>query len=568
MTYISLDTQDSQTVAPTQPPKQPSPKSKAPLSGASPVHEVESVGIATDLPIHNITTPKAGGGGTKAGPKPPKAPKAESTYATADPKFAGWILSEGLLDVIEARRNGTGFLFTFRDPLKSGSRLLESFKAEEKPKIVQRAGFTLDDGTIVEAIAGGKYLLWRGGEVLETRWTLTMPDGSVRKPPRAPDAEEERQRVLLLPSKAAPEEDETVLYADTRKLIHKYVDLPNEWEDICAHYVFLTWVYECFRALPYLRFLGNYGTGKTTMLEVVREICFRPMLMNGASSIAAIYRLIHQWRGTVALDESDFKDAGEWAEVVKILNAGYRVDNPVTKCEQVGGRYEPRSYYVYGPKLLSTRRKFADEALESRCLTYRTTTSRKVREDIPVELPESFFTEGAALRDRFLTWRLQNFQKINPASTRLAGAEMRLSQIVSPLFAVAKTQEFKTLLLNFSRDFSRERRDAREEILVLEGIRRAVGMSADELTSSAPTTKSKPLTLGQIRAGVDLVAIADGAVREGKDADSMPASRVGELLRSMGLTLVRRASGMVVPFTAENVEQLAAQRKVFGLDGT
>lgn len=71
------------------------------------------------------------------------------------------------------------------------------------------------------------------------------------------------------------------LISDIRAYIHRYVDLPIDFEIVAAHYVLLSWVYDRFRELPYLRLLGDYGTGKTRFLLIVGSICYKPILCHG-----------------------------------------------------------------------------------------------------------------------------------------------------------------------------------------------------------------------------------------------------------------------------------------------
>jgi hypothetical protein len=69
------------------------------------------------------------------------------------------------------------------------------------------------------------------------------------------------------------------------------------------------------------------------MLEVVRELCYRSAMANGAASNASIFRIIDEWRGTFALDEADFSKSAEWSDIIKILNCGYKQGNPVLRAE-------------------------------------------------------------------------------------------------------------------------------------------------------------------------------------------------------------------------------------------
>jgi hypothetical protein len=74
---------------------------------------------------------------------------------------------------------------------------------------------------------------------------------------------------ILLPREAASYGSQADLVASIKRFIHRYADLPEFWEDLSAHYVLMTWMYDRFSAVPYLRFLGEPGTGKTRALQVV-----------------------------------------------------------------------------------------------------------------------------------------------------------------------------------------------------------------------------------------------------------------------------------------------------------
>jgi hypothetical protein len=114
---------------------------------------------------------------------------------------------------------------------------------------------------------------------------------------------------------------------------------------------------------------------------VAGSICFRPIFASGATTPAPIFRILEQFRGTLVFDEADFKDSAAWSEMVKLLNNGYRPGMPVLRADKENGKWYPRSYQVFGPKLISTRFPFKDEALESRCLTSEMLPL--TRDDIP-----------------------------------------------------------------------------------------------------------------------------------------------------------------------------------------
>lgn len=229
------------------------------------------------------------------------------------------------------------------------------------------------------------------------------------------------------------------LFHQIKDYINKYLELPPSYDDISALYVLLSWVYEFAPSLPYLRVIGDWGSGKTRFLQVVGSICFRPTFASGAITPAPIFRILDLYRGTLVLDEADFKDSSAWTDMVKILNNGYRPGFPVLRADKEDGKWYPRGYQVFGPKLIATRFRFEDEALESRCLTAPMLTL--TRDDIPRVLPHSFQDEVNSLRSKLITFRLHNLFNLKrsefPNDMLEPGLQPRLQEILLPLRVLA-----------------------------------------------------------------------------------------------------------------------------------
>lgn len=85
--------------------------------------------------------------------------------------------------------------------------------------------------------------------------------------------------VVLLPS--APDDSYThpELVASLKRFVLTYADVPDFWANLIAHYVLMTWVYDRFTAVPYLRFQGEPQTGKTRLLQIAGVIfaCIDPV---------------------------------------------------------------------------------------------------------------------------------------------------------------------------------------------------------------------------------------------------------------------------------------------------
>jgi hypothetical protein len=318
----------------------------------------------------------------------PKNNSEHSTYPTQEKEFAAYLIKHDALQLKSVSCATSGKQqFCFSDPHSHANVLYQQFHEDREPTFEASAGRVLPNG-FVETVASGEYLVTEGQK---TKIQSTWGDDKVIY--RPPDHKLVKDRVVILPDAAQPYDSTEGLIHDIQCFIHSYIDTTAFWESLLAHYVLLTWVYDAFQSLPYLRFIGEFGTGKTRYLEVAKLLCYRSVLVSGATSTAAVFRVLNMWRGTFLFDEADFS-SDEFSEIVKILNNGYRQGAPVLRADGGGNReFMPTSYYVFGPKILATRNRFKDDALESRCLTFET-SEKTLRSDIPNDLPVKAFADA------------------------------------------------------------------------------------------------------------------------------------------------------------------------------
>ena len=156
--------------------------------------------------------------------------------------------------------------------------------SQAKKKTVTRPiiSAVLADGTLVEALYrpdGAKTLLCVGKDGA-WRYEQALRHCGVRLVPYSVDNNLLQHDVVLLPSEPEEYESEEVLVALIRSFIHRYVDVSPPFEEIVSYYVLLTWVYDSFNALPYLRLRGEPGSGKTRFLLIVGSLCYKPTMRN------------------------------------------------------------------------------------------------------------------------------------------------------------------------------------------------------------------------------------------------------------------------------------------------
>src|SRR6516165_9780150 len=258
----------------------------------------------------------------------------------------------------------------------------------------------LSDGTLIELQYDPEarttaFVVWAGGH-----WSIEreVTIAGERLVPFSPRNNLISNEAVLLPSRPQEYGSEHELVGSIQAHIHRYADLSSSFERVATHYVFLTWVYDAFNDLPYLRFRGDFGTGKTRALLTIGSICYKPFFASGASTISPIFHTLDAFRGTLIFDEADFRFSDERSEMVKILNNGNVRGMPVLRTMiNHKKEFNPRAFQVFGPKIVATRGHYDDTGLESRFIT-EDMGARPLRSDVPINLPDTFKAEARVLR--------------------------------------------------------------------------------------------------------------------------------------------------------------------------
>lgn len=408
---------------------------------------------------------------------------------------------------------------------------------KHKVEIVSAIGQNRD---LVEAIyddekANVRFAVWQNGRA--TIIDTYAPDERTRWVPARNLPKLYELGVVRLPASPMEYGETEDLTAAIRAYIRRYVDVSEAFETLAAHYVLLTWVYDRFKELPYLRRRGDYGTGKTRFLTVIGSICYKAIFAAGASTASPIFHMLDQIRGTLIIDEADYRFSDESALITKILNSGNVDGYPLLRSESVNGKdFKPRAFRVYGPKILAMRGRYDDPALESRFLT-ETNPNPSERLDIPVNLPSEQEAEAKVLRGKLLLWRFRNFEHMGvPAAIDAEyKIEPRMRQILGPLLAVVPDEGDQTVILKHGSLLQEALADAR-----------AQSIEAEVLVVLRKLLQEEP------GAGVSVAIIAKvhgRAYFAGLSKPFVPRS-MGNLLRTKLNLKTRKSNGVyVVPKT-------------------
>lgn len=394
------------------------------------------------------------------------------------------------------------------------------------------------DGVMAEAVWVGpdqplQFAVYEGGRV-ELRPSISLRGRDVVPPSDRSGLVS--KGVVLLSGEPVPYGTQNALLVQLETFIARYCDLPEFWVKLAALYTMMSWVFDRFTAVPYLRFLGEPQTGKSRCLQVVGHVCYKAIMAGGSTTASPLFRLLEIYGGTFVFDEADFKHSEAWSEIIKILNCGYMKGVPVLRSEKVGDSYEPRAFDVFGPKVIANRRRFEDGALESRCLTCET-TERAVRRDIPRQLPQQFFEEARELRSKLLQWRFENYLRVETDESALLDLDPRAAQIATPLYNLA-SGGFRRDLLAFLQKVAAEDRSGRPQALVIEAISRLSSASGQQLF------------VKDIAEEASLLATDRG------DGDIISPKAAGAIVRSLGFHTRRTRDGYSFDATADLLVRL------------
>lgn len=334
-------------------------------------------------------------------------------------------------------------------------------KSVKQQRSVPLVSSVFGDGTILETVYDAAaqrtaFVVSKDGEWHEEE--SYNPNERQRFVPYSSQNNLIKNEVVLLPSAVEEYGTEEQLLADIQAFIHRYLDVSPLFEKIASYYVLFSWVYDSFNELPYLRMRGTFGSGKTRGLLIIGSLSYKPIFASGASTVSPLFRIIDAFRGTLIIDEGDFRFSDERAEIIKILNNGNAKGFPVLRSEPSirKGEFDPRAYQVYGPKLVATRGFFEDRALESRCITEEMGQSR-LRDDVPINLPSIYKEEALHIRNKLLLFRFRNLHKRTAHESLVDRTiEPRLNQIFVPLLSIIEDQEARKDLQDLARHYNRE----------------------------------------------------------------------------------------------------------------
>lgn len=151
-------------------------------------------------------------------------------------------------------------------------------------------------------------------------------------------------------------------YQLIREMIHDHVYLENQdAEVLLSLWIMGTYVFSLFAAYPYLHLNAEYGSGKTTLMQMIQALSFNGMMASKITP-ARLMQEISDAQATVCLDEFE-KNSGSQGNVqTQIFNSGYKRDGKYLKMrgENTDG------LDLFSPKVFASIDGIHEDSLRSR----------------------------------------------------------------------------------------------------------------------------------------------------------------------------------------------------------
>ena len=324
--------------------------------------------------------------------------------------------------------------------------------------------------------------------------------------------------VVLLPSEPVEYVSVELLINEIKQFIHIYLDIHPFYENLAAYYVLMTWRYDELSVVPYLRALGDFGSGKTRLIQTIGSLCYKPMFLAGATSDAYLFRVIELFGGTLVINELERVNTDLQSQITIILNNGYEKGMPVGRVEGETKR-EPRTFDVFCPKVISTRQKFKDLALESRIISIPMRQTN--RNDIPSFINDSFWQKAQEIRNKLLMYRFKHYGEFmwlekeqEVKRQKLQILEPRLRQTLLPIFNIIGGQKLEEEFIAFAKGYQEQ-------------------AITDRGTELSALVFKKLYVLFQDNKDVRVKQVSESVNTEiEKEKDKLTSNRVGKIIRN------------------------------------
>jgi hypothetical protein len=326
-----------------------------------------------------------------------------------------------------------------------------------------------------------------------------------------------------------------------RDYIYTFVELPyDELNDIFTLWNMASYLIDKWESTPYLCFIGPPDSGKTRALEVAWQLSYRGILSPSFTS-SALFRTVEKYKPTLLLDEAEIYGSEQKAEIIGILNAGYRKGQYVLRVNMESGDCD--TFSPFGFKGLAQTNIFVP-TIESRSINIH--MRRNVR-DCHVFYDKD---KAASLRLMLLLYRfnvLREKQTIMNDATEilkfLPCKHGRIAELFYALVAISPNDEIRQKISRFAQDTFQKRLDD------------------EKATIEAEVVKAVLACKEQVDAGKLTIQAITNEFNLGKpEKQQWKSESIGRRLKQMGFSKTRITHGLTAIVFDESLVEYLSRR--------
>ena len=367
-----------------------------------------------------------------------------------------------------------------------------------------------------------------------------------------------------------------VLFQKTMDVFDHYMDFGEVKgaSAFCALYNILTYFFVLFDAVPYLKLSGMKGAAKTKLCELFLQMGFNP-LMAVALTSAILYRTIQDTRGVMIIDEGEslqFND-DQRADMIAILNSGWRANGSVPRMNMEGKRKKREHFSTYGPKIIGAINAVIDTLSDRGYELLLLKTLDKEKANRSVKIGDKSLS---AIRDSHYILLMTYWQEVRQILETIENKDGLLGREwdkAKPLIVLAEfidrympegEKNVRRELTEFIREQSRDRQEDTSdsfEALILEELETMVVSKTERVTSEEQPNRRVEIVLKEL---AEAVANAEGNDTDKKNFNLVRYSRkLSFRLKSMGLIMNKRLSMGVTKFDTTLTKIRLAKSRYF-----
>jgi hypothetical protein len=347
---------------------------------------------------------------------------------------------------------------------------------------------------------------------------------------------------VRLPSGVRPYGSVRDLFFNITSFFMQAIDIPGPDISLLAAFVLYGWVADRLPVSVYLAVVGLPQSGKSTLLELLRMVCRRPLLVSDISE-AALSHACSRFKPTLLIDEVDWSSSS--ARVLRRqLRSGTGTSSATLRLNE--------STLSFGPKVVCSLEPTPDAALRSRCV--QIIMSETKRADLLTPSDPRMLAAAADLQQKLLRFRFKCYSKVRPV--RIPGDEQlrpRSRDIFSCL-AAPVGQKFK-LLHKMLLEYLQLRHDPQS--------RDGLDVRQDAVLAILFAAMHQNIELSNI--GVKWIAAATNSLLRA-DRSAISDKAAGSILAGLGLRNTKRTNhGWILFLNSETRERVHQLHKTHGL---